>query len=190
MGTLTKKSKLTKEQIALCFGERTGYFVEPKEIRVRGNWLFYKRSDYDDYIECYQAKHARYDSGVLCMEPWDHCNLEDSPFVPNNNDKVSKTLERLDKSYQRHLYEQTEEGQLAKRQEEAVFKYLSNIMQNNKEFKNKCWEVRCKMQDELDKIYGKYKKFVLGIGEDDMRKANLITPEMEARIEEIRKEVV
>jgi hypothetical protein len=98
----TYSSHHTKKDIALCFGERTGMFVEPKEIRVKGNWLFYKRPDYDDYIECYQAKHARYDSGVLCMEPWDHCNIEDSPFVPNNNDKVSKTLERLDKSYQRH----------------------------------------------------------------------------------------
>jgi hypothetical protein len=35
------------------------------------------------------------------MEPWDDCTLEESPFVPNNNDRVAKTLERLDKTYQR-----------------------------------------------------------------------------------------
>jgi hypothetical protein len=35
------------------------------------------------------------------MEPWDDCTLEESPFIPNNNDKVSKTLERLDKTYQK-----------------------------------------------------------------------------------------
>ena len=29
-------------------------------------------------LTCYQAKHARPDSGVVCMEPWDHCNIEDS----------------------------------------------------------------------------------------------------------------
>ena len=91
----------TKKDIALCFGERTGLFVEPKEIRVRGDWLFYKLPDGDGIIDCYRAAHARYDSGVLCMEPWDDCTLEESPFIPNNDDKVSKTLERLDKSYQR-----------------------------------------------------------------------------------------
>ena len=93
----------TKKDIALCFGERTGYFVEPKDIRVRGDWLFYKRQfdDLEYYIECYRAEHARYDSGVFCMEPWSDCTLEESPFIPNNDDKVSKTLERLDKSYQR-----------------------------------------------------------------------------------------
>ena len=61
---------------------------------------------------------------------------------------------------------------------------------SNKEFKNKCIDIRNKIQDELDKKYGKNKKFALGIGTDDMRKANLITPEMEARMQEIRKEVV
>ena len=100
----TNSSHHTKKDIALCFGERTGYFVEPKEIRVRGNWLFYKRQfdDLEYYIECYRAEHARYDSSVLCMEPWDDCTLEESPFIPNNDDKVSKTLERLDKSYQKY----------------------------------------------------------------------------------------
>ena len=36
---------------------------------------------------------------------------------------------------------------------------------------------------------GKNKKWALGIDTDDMRKANLITKEMEARIQEIKKEV-
>ena len=97
----TYSSHHTKKDIALCFGERTGMFVEPKEIRIRGDWLFYKLPDGDGIIDCYRAAHARYDSGVLCMEPWDDCTLEESPFVPNNNDRVSKTLERLDKTYQK-----------------------------------------------------------------------------------------
>ncbi len=97
----TYSSHHTKKDIALNFGERTGMFVEPKEIRVRGKWLFYKLPDGDGIIDCYRAENARYNSGVLCMEPWSDCTLEESPFVPNNNDKVSKTLERLDKSYQR-----------------------------------------------------------------------------------------
>ena len=98
----TYSSHHTKKDIALCFSERTGMFIEPEEIRVRGDWLFYKAPDCAGIIDCYRAAHARYDSGVLCMECWDDCSLEDSPFVPNNNDRVSKTLERLDKSYQRY----------------------------------------------------------------------------------------
>ena len=195
METLTEKSKLTKEQIALCFGERTGYDVEPKDIRVRGNWLFHRTrmglfDRYDKEVDCYWAEDARYNSGVLCMEPWDAVEYENSPFIPKNDKKVSIELKRLDEDYQQHLYEQTEEGQLEKRQEKAVSEYLNNIIQNDKEFKNKCIDIRNKIQDELDKKYGKNKKFALGIGTDDMRKANLITPEMEARMQEIRKEVV
>ena len=95
----TYSSHHTKKDIALCFGERTGLFVEPKEIRVRGDWPFYKAPDWGGIIDCYRAADARYDSGVLCMECWDDCTLEESPFVPNNNNRVSKTLERLDKTW-------------------------------------------------------------------------------------------
>ena len=72
---------------------------------------------------------------------------------------------------------------------DELSEYLNNIIQNDKEFKNKCIDIRNKIQDELDKKYGKNKKFALGIGIDDMRKANLIIPKMEARIQEIKKEV-
>ena len=128
---MTTTKKLTKEQIALCFGERIGDCVETKDIRVRGNWLFYRTrmglfDRYDKEVECYWAKDARYNSGVLCMEAWDAVEYENSPFIPKNDKKVSIELKRLDDGYQLHLYEQTEEGQLEKRQNEAVFKYLNN----------------------------------------------------------------
>ena len=71
----TYSSYHTKKDIALCFGERTGMFVEPKEIRVRGDWLFYKLPDGDGIIDCYRANNARYDSGVLCMEPVSYTHL-------------------------------------------------------------------------------------------------------------------
>ena len=71
-----------------------------------------------------------------------------------------------------------------------MIRYLNNIIESDKELQNKIGEIRDKIQDELDKKYGKNKKFALGIGIDDMRKANLITLEMEARIQEIKKEVV
>ena len=186
--------KLTKEQIALCFGERIGDCVETKDIRVRGNWLFYRTrmglfNKYDKEVECYWAKDARYNSNVLCMEAWDAVEYENSPFIPKNDKKVSIELKRLDKSYKKHLYDQTEEGKLEKRQNDAIDEYLNNIIQNYKEFKNKCIEIRDKRQDELNNKYGKNKKFALGIDIDDMRKANLITEKMEAKIQKIKKEV-
>ena len=191
---MTTTKKLTKEQIALCFGERIGDYVETKDIRVRGNWLFYRTrmgllNKYDKEVECYWAKDARYNSGVLCMEAWDAVKYENSPFIPKNNEKVSIELKRLDHSYQKFLYEQTEEGMLEKRQEKAVSEYFNNIIQNDKQFKNKCIEIRNKRQEELDKKYGKNKKFALGIDVDDMRKENLITEEMEAKIQKIKNEV-
>jgi len=194
MKIMTTTKKLTKEQIALCFGERIGDYVETKDIRVRGNWLFYRTrmglfDRYDKEVECYWAKHATYNSGVLCMEPWDEVQYENSPFIPKNDKKVSIELKRLDNDYQQHLYEQTEEGQLEKRQEKAVSEYLNNIIQNDKKFKNKCIEIRDKKQEELDKKYGKNKKWALGIDINDMREANLITEEMEAKIQKIKKEV-
>jgi hypothetical protein len=98
-----KSTRLTKEDIRACFAERTGYDVRLKDIRVRGNWLFHR--EYDDEIACYDVRDAQYNSGVLCMEAWDDCPLDESPFVPNNKEKVAKTLERLDKGYQRYLKE-------------------------------------------------------------------------------------
>ena len=62
----TYSSHHTKKDIALCFGERTGLFVDPKEIRVRGDWLFYKSPDYDE-IDCYRAAHAR---STLVYSAW------------------------------------------------------------------------------------------------------------------------
>ena len=65
-GMRTNSSYHTKQDIALCFGERTGYDVEPKDIRVRGNWLFHRADWLDGDVDCYPAKDARYNSGVLC----------------------------------------------------------------------------------------------------------------------------
>lgn len=106
------KTKLTIKSIALCLGERLGEDVSPRQIRVRGNWLFYRDPDYSE-IECYWAPDARYDSGVLCMEAWDGVMLADSPFIPKNDEVVSKTLKNLDKDYKEYLEEGAERGGLS-----------------------------------------------------------------------------
>jgi len=107
---MSKRKTHTIKDIALCFGERTGYFVTPRQIRVRGNWLFYKPDDLEDYeiaekkcIDCYFAPDAQYDSGVLSMEAYTGVKLKESPFVKDNNETVAKSLKKLDKSYKEFL---------------------------------------------------------------------------------------
>ena len=99
-----KRVDYTIKKLAISFGERIGEDVRPSQIRIRGNWLFYK-SDFTDFIGCYWAKNAQYNSGVLCCELWDDCKLSESPFIPHNQDKVFNTLKRLDKEYQEYLKE-------------------------------------------------------------------------------------
>ena len=107
---MSKRKTHTIKDIALCFGERTGYFVTPRQIRVRGNWLFYKPNDLEDYeiaekkcIDCYFAPDAQYDSGVLSMEAYTGVKLKESPFVKDNNEVVAESLKKLDKSYKGFL---------------------------------------------------------------------------------------
>ena len=107
---MSKRKTHTIKDIALCFGERTGYFVTPRQIRVRGNWLFYKPDDLADYeitekkcIDCYFAPDAQYDSGVLSMEAYTGVKLKDSPFIKDNNEVVAESLKKLDKSYKGFL---------------------------------------------------------------------------------------
>jgi len=107
---MSKRKTQTIKDIALCFGERIGFFVTPRQIRIRGNWLFYKPYDLEDYeidekkcIDCYFAPDAHYDSGVLSMIPYTGVKLKDSPFIKDNNEKVAESLKKLDKSYKEYL---------------------------------------------------------------------------------------
>jgi len=114
---MSKRKTHTIKDIALCFGERTGYFVTPRQIRVRGNWLFYKPDDLADYeitekecIDCYFAPNAQYDSGVLSMECYSGVMVKDSPFIKDNDEAVAESLKKLDKSYKRHLEDSGRDG--------------------------------------------------------------------------------
>ena len=104
-----RKTKTIKD-IALCFGERTGLDVTPRDIRVRGNWLFHVNPCYTpeeqltkECVDCYFAADAQYDSGILCMEPYSGVKLNDSPFIKGNNKAIIQSLKKLDKSYKRYL---------------------------------------------------------------------------------------
>ena len=97
------KTKLTIKAIALCLGERLGEDVSPRQIRVRGNWLFYRDPDYSE-IECYWAKDCQF-TGVMSSEPWHHIRKEDSPFVYHNQDIVFNTCKKLDHEYKNYSKE-------------------------------------------------------------------------------------
>ena len=47
------------------------------------------------------------------MEPWDGVKLADSPFIPKNDEVVSKTLKTLDKEYKEHLERGAERDSLS-----------------------------------------------------------------------------
>ena len=103
---MQKPKKLTLKKLAINFGERIGQDVYPRQIKVSGNWLFYKPAQHPQFgytkdaypIECYWAKHCEY-NGVMTSEPWDHIKKEDSPFTYHNQDKVFEICQKLDKEY-------------------------------------------------------------------------------------------
>tara|TARA_R100000655_G_scaffold10163_1_gene24732 strand:+ start:1025 stop:1621 length:597 start_codon:yes stop_codon:yes gene_type:complete len=187
--TKTNSSRHTKADIALCFGERTGYDVDPKDIRIKGNWLFHRAEWLDDEVDCYWAADARYDSGVLCMEAWDGVKIEDSPFIPKNDERVAKSLKELDEDYKQHLFEQTPEGQLATKQDEAEGDLVWNAIEKDPLFKKEVKLLHQKLQDKLDEEYGENKKIQWGVSTDDLREANLITQELEDEIQKAKDKV-
>ena len=50
---------MNKKDIALCLGERIGESVSPNQIRLKGDWLFYKAPYLENEVDCYFAKHAK-----------------------------------------------------------------------------------------------------------------------------------
>ena len=75
---MQKPKKFTLKKLAINFGERIGEDVYPRQIKVSGNWLFYKPDQHSQFgytkdaypIECYWAKGCEF-SGVMTNEPWD-----------------------------------------------------------------------------------------------------------------------
>ena len=87
---------MNKKELAIAFGERTSQFVTPGQLRVRGNWVFYRDPAYPNEAVCY----SRSDGDCFCWEPWSDVPIDQSPFKPNNEQVVIETLKQLDKEYQ------------------------------------------------------------------------------------------
>ena len=173
----TNSSHHTKEDIALCLGERLGEFIETKDIRIRGDWLFHrtKMELYDRYwdeVDCYWAPDARYDSGVLCMEAWDGVKMEDSPFIPRNDKKVAKSLEKLDKSYKQHLFDQTPEGKKAKEEYKKRAELINQKIKSNPALGQKVEDLYNKLSKELKERDPS--KILLGVNYEDLEESGLV----------------
>ena len=105
------KKNYTIKKLAIILGEKIGEDVYPRQIKVSGNWLFYKPDvDYfDDYakdplIQCYWAKNC-HKHGIVSSEPWDDIKKQDSPFVYHNQDKVFIATKKLDEEYLAYINE-------------------------------------------------------------------------------------
>ena len=163
---------MNKKDIALCLGERIGEFVSPNQIRLKGDWLFYKAPYLENEVDCYFAKHAKYDSGVLSMEPWDSVKLKDSPFVPNNDEKVTQSLEKLDRAYQKHLFDQTPEGIKAKEEYKKRAELINQKIKSNPALGQKVEDLYNKLSKELKERDPN--KILLGVKYEHLEESGLV----------------
>ena len=53
---------MNKKDLAIAFGERTSQDVSPNQLRVKGNWVFYRDPYYPNEAACY----ARSDGDCIC----------------------------------------------------------------------------------------------------------------------------
>jgi hypothetical protein len=95
-------NELTTEIAEMWLGNR-GLFYSPKEITVYDDWIFVRElefaNDPDAEIDCY-----KWDNSMFA-EPWDDISVADSPFIKNNQERVSERVIRLEKEYQKYLKE-------------------------------------------------------------------------------------
>ena len=103
------KKNYTLKKLAIILGEKIGEDVYPRQIKVSGNWLFYKSDEYEKTVDCHWARNC-HKHGIVSSEPWDTVKIEDSPFVYHNQDKVFEATQVLDKEYLAYINEKNRES--------------------------------------------------------------------------------
>ena len=106
-------NKLTNKQAYEIIRDNTSWaWVFPQDVKFKYGWIFHRTRDCLDGeyhkckepIDCYATfKLYSYEHTGFVLEPYSGCEFEDSPFKAKNEDKVFKTLKRLNTSY--HIYE-------------------------------------------------------------------------------------
>lgn len=85
--------------LAIAVGERTGMFLEEKNVKELGNWVFVRDPEYPGEIECYANENS------IIWECWTAIDESVSPFGTRNKSVLQKTLETLDRDYKNYLGE-------------------------------------------------------------------------------------
>ncbi len=99
------KNTMTVEQAWNWLGNR-GIFVNKKDIRVRGIWAFLRDRNTDD--DAYVDKHGKWfseveyyhlDKGITIAEAYDGIPYTDSPFMPDNKEKVAEVVKEITEAF-------------------------------------------------------------------------------------------
>ena len=87
-----KMSRL--KDLPFAFSERLGLDYVPTldQFKIYKNWLFFKNEEYPNEIEIYQLPMP------VCLECYDECSFEESPFKPENDNIVNKLISKLNQS--------------------------------------------------------------------------------------------
>ena len=133
-------AKLNIKLATLWLSEAWGEDIPQSYIRVRKGWIFVRypkyvddkeslhdptwegygyrqiRQGWEDEVDCIAAPipHPTQPGMVISNdiwgEPWDGIQYQNSPFVPHNDERVSKTIAILDEEYlQQHLEDEESE---------------------------------------------------------------------------------
>ena len=105
-------NKLTnKEAYEIICNNTNWAWVYPQDVKFKYGWIFHRTRDClngeyhkcKEPIDCYAIDSLySYEHTGYQIEAWDGCEVEDSPFKSKNEDKVLKTINELNRSYQRH----------------------------------------------------------------------------------------
>ena len=105
------KALTDKEAYEIIRDNTSWTWVFPEDVKYRHGWIFHRTRECDtmnfhkgkEPIDCYPQKGLYTLEHNGCpIEPWSGCELKDSPFKKNNENKVTKTLIELNRTYRKH----------------------------------------------------------------------------------------
>ena len=105
-------NKLTNKEAYEIIRDNTNWaWVFPQDVKFKYGWIFHRTRDCLDGeyhkckepIDCYAINSLySYEHTGCQIEPWSGCEVEDSPFKAKNEDKLIKTINELNRSYNKH----------------------------------------------------------------------------------------
>ena len=103
---------LTDKQAYEIIRDNTSWtWVFPEDVKYYFGWIFHRTRECStmnyhkgkDTIDCYPVEGLySYEHSGCVLEPWSGCDLKDSPFKKDNDNKVFKTIKELNRTYQKH----------------------------------------------------------------------------------------